>query len=122
MKKILFYGLVVSFFMACQPEKPSTTEPSLIKKSELKLTSDIQTPEVLWSFGRLGDVQVSPDGTQLLYGVSYLSIEQNKSNRELFIMDVDGANKKQITQTKYNEYNAVWLPNGKQIVFLSPES
>jgi len=122
MKKVLFYGLVVCFFMACQPEKPLTTEIPLIKKNELKLTSDFMTPEVLWSFGRLGDVQVSPDGTQLLYGVSYFSIEQNKSNRELFVMNTDGTNKKQITQTKFNEFNAVWNPSGKQIVFLSPES
>jgi len=80
------------------------------------------TPEVLWSFGRLGDVQVSPDGKKLLYGVSYYSIDQNKSNREIFIMNVDGTGKTQLTKTPQNENNAIWHPDGIHIVYLSSAS
>jgi len=80
------------------------------------------TPEVLWAFGRLSDVQVSPDGTKLLYGVSYYSVAQNKGNRELFYMNADGSGKTQITYTPFNEYNAIWTPDGKNITYLSSES
>jgi len=94
-------------------------EAPIIGKADLKLESDIMTPEVLWSFGRLGDVQVSPDEKTLLYGVSYYSKEQNKSNRELFTLPVEGGTATQITKTAGGEYNAIWSVDGSKIFFLS---
>jgi dipeptidyl aminopeptidase/acylaminoacyl peptidase len=94
-------------------------EAPIIGKADLKLESDIMTPEVLWSFGRLGDVQVSPDKTTLLYGVSYYSKELNKSNRELYTLPVEGGTSKQITKTAGGEYNAIWSKDGSKIFFLA---
>ena len=91
MKKIILFLLVPCFFTACQVEIQNEADAPLITRNQLTLSSDIMTPEVLWSFGRLGDVQVSPDGQKILYGVSYYSVEQNKSNRELFLMNADGS-------------------------------
>ncbi len=102
-------------------ENKQKTE-NLIEKPNLKLNSDIMTPEVLWSFGRLSDVQVSPDKTKLLYGVTYYSKEQNKGNRELYTINIDGTNKKQLTQTAGGEYNAVWSKDGKKIYYLSAQN
>lgn len=115
-------ALALAFIVGCSPKQEDKQDAELIGKHELKLDSDIMTPEVLWAFGRVSDVQVSPDQTKILYGVSYYSIEQDKSNRELFVMNIDGSDKKQITHTKQGEYNAIWHPDGKQIVFLSAES
>jgi dipeptidyl aminopeptidase/acylaminoacyl peptidase len=120
-KAILILALVI-FVVSCQMEKPQKLDAPLIKKYEATLTSDIMTPEVLWSFGRLGDVQISPDGSKILYGVSYFSKEQNKSNRELFIINTDGSDKKQLTLTPFSEYNAVWHPAGNHIWYLSSAS
>jgi len=97
-------------------------EAPLIGKSEIKIPGGIMNPEVLHSFGRLSDVQVSPDNKKLLYGVTYVSIEQNNTNRELFVMNIDGSDKKQITKTPKSENNAVWVKNGSKIAFLSSES
>lgn len=98
------------------------TDENLIEKPQLKLTSDIMTPEVLWSFGRLSDVQVSPDKTKLLYGVTYYSKEQNKGNRELYTINTDGSEKKQLTHSASGEYNAVWSKNGDKIYYLSAKN
>ena len=87
MKKIFVFAVLTGTLFSCQPKLDLEIETPLITKSQRTLTSDIMTPEVLWSFGRLGDVQVSPDGEKILYGVSYYSIEQNRSNRELFVMN-----------------------------------
>ena len=43
------------------------------------------TPEALLSLVRLSDPQLSPDGKFVLYGVSYTSIEENRSCRNLFL-------------------------------------
>ncbi|HNY07270.1 MAG TPA: S9 family peptidase [Bacteroidales bacterium] len=94
----------------------------LITKKNMKLNSNIMTPEVLWSFGRIGESVVSPDKTTVLFGVTYYDIQQNKGNCDLYTIGVDGKNLKQITSTPGSEYNATWRPDGKKIGFLSAQS
>ena len=122
MKKTVLFLSIIGILGACQLYSQTEDVSPLITKNQLTLSSDIMTPEVLWSFGRLGDVQVSPDGQKILYGVSYYSIEQNRSNRELFVMNVDGSEKVQLTETPQNEFNAIWHPDGERIVYLSSAS
>jgi len=95
---------------------------AIIGKPDLKLKGNLMTPEALWAFGRVSDPQVSPDGNNVLYGVSYYSIEQNKGNRELYLVGVDTKNVKQITRSPKSEFNAIWRPDGSKIGFLTSES
>ncbi len=97
-------------------------EAPIIGKHQPKIENGIMTPEVLWSFGRVGNVQISPDGSKILYSVSYYSIPENKGNSELFTMNVDGTDKKQITKTATRETAAKWINKGELIAFLSYES
>jgi dipeptidyl aminopeptidase/acylaminoacyl peptidase len=122
MKKTLLFLSILGLLSACQVTVQQENESPLITRNQLNLNSDIMTPEVLWSFGRLGDVQVSPDGEKILYGVSYYSIEQNKSNRELFVMKSDGSELVKLTETPESEFNAIWHPDGNRIVYLSTAS
>ncbi len=101
--------------------KPDQTTP-VIGRSEIKVPNGVMTPEVLYSLARVSDAKLSPDGTRVLYGVTFISIEHNKGNRELFVVNTDGTNKKQITRTPQSEQNAVWLKNGNEIAFLTSES
>ena len=87
-----------------------------------KLNSDIMTPEVLWSFGRLSNASASPDGTNILYSVSYFKLDENKSYRDLYIIPAKGGKARQLTNTEVKESSAVWRPDGKKIGFLSPAS
>ena len=95
---------------------------NVIGKPDLKLTSDVMTPEVLWSFGRTGDIQLSPDKSTVLFGISYYSIQQDKGNRDLYTIDLKSGNMQRLTKTQFGEYNAQWRPDGKKIGFLSAES
>lgn len=97
-------------------------ETPIIGKQNPKIENGRMTPEVLWSFGRIGGTQVSPDGSKILYSVSYYSIPENKSNSELFAMNADGTDKKQITETAHRESAAKWMKDGEHIAFLSSES
>ncbi|NDW10000.1 S9 family peptidase [Dysgonomonas sp. 520] len=122
-KSIMAMFLGASIF-ACNSsdKKENEDDASLIGKASVTVSGGIMTPEVLYSFGRMGDVQVSPDRSKVLYGVSYVSIDQNKTNRELFVMNIDGSDNKQITQTKKSEANAIWVKGSSKIAFLSSES
>ncbi len=108
---------------ACKREnKASEVKAPLVTKNVIKVQGDLMTPEVLWSFGRLSEPAVSPDKKTILYGVTWYSIEQNKGNRELFLIDTDGKNCRQITHTPFSENQAEWSADGNKIRFMSTES
>lgn len=122
MKKSIMALAVGATMFSCGSGKNDSTEAPLIGKATVTIQDGIMTPEVLYSFGRLSDVQLSPDKSKILYGVTYVSIDQNKTNRELFTMNIDGSGKTQITSTPKSENNAVWVKSGEKIAFLSSES
>ncbi|MGL4411981.1 MAG: alpha/beta fold hydrolase [Bacteroidales bacterium] len=106
---------------ACSNSGDNKTIGKMIEKEQIVVANGIMTPEVLNSFGRVSDVQLSPDGERILYGVSYVSIPENSSNRELFTMKIDGSDKRQITKSANSESQARWIEGGKRIVFISSE-
>lgn len=116
--------LVVFFSFSCNKncEKKENVkenqEEKIIGKPDLKLTSDVMTPEILWSFGRVGEVVLSPDKQTILYGVKYYDISENKGNTELYTMSVTGENQQKITETAGSEFNICFRPDGKKIGFL----
>ena len=103
---------------SCAPKE----EAAVIGKQNPEIKNGRMTPEVLWSFGRIGGTQVSKDGKKILYSVSYYSIQENKGNSEIFVMNADGSDKKQITRTATREAAAKWMNDGEHIAFLSSES
>ena len=121
---IISIPMIVLILASCNElsKKGSDKKELIIGKPDVTVVNNRMSPEVLWAFGRLSDPQVSPDGSFILYGVSYYSIEQNKGNRELYTIHADGSNPKQITKSPKSESNAIWRPDGKKIGFLTSES
>ena len=94
----------------------------VIGKVSPKLGSDLLTPEVLWSFGRIGSVNVSPNDNKAVYTVSYFSKEQNKSHSVLYSIALSNRTSKLLTASSYNERGGVFVNQGKSIIFLSNAS
>lgn len=94
----------------------------IIGQSSPKIENGIMTPEVLYSFARVGDIAVSPDKSRFIYQMTYVSIPLNRTNSELFVMNSDGTEKKQLTITNNRESNPVWINNGHKIAFLCNET
>ena len=115
MKRLLTLLLIMTALTSCNQKQDKTP---LIGKKNISVLDGIFTPELMHSLGKISDPQVSPDGTKILYGVLYTSIEQNKSNRELFTMNIDGSDNKQITFTPKSESNARWIDGGAKIAYL----
>ena len=106
-KQFLPLMLLASALCACSGNQ-SESEP-LITKTEIQVENGQFTPEIMHRLGKVSDVQVSPDHSKILYGVTYTSIEQNKGNRELYLMNVDGSENVKITNTPKSESNARWM-------------
>ena len=101
-------------------QNPSTDGGKVIDKSDFRPEGRAYTTEVLEAFGRVSAPSVSPDGKKVLYGVSYESVEDNKSNLDLYVMNADGSEAMRLTATPESENGAVWIDGGERIAFMSP--
>jgi len=120
MKKLIV--LLTSFFLfSCIQSEKNTISNNYVPETP-RLSSDRMTPEVLWSFGRLGGAEISPDGKTVLYTVTYYNIEENKSYRDVYTIPVSGDQATNITNSGTNEFNVLWRPDGKKIGYLSGAS
>ena len=80
----------------------------------------VLTPEKLWQLGRLGEMQVSPDGKTVAYTVTKYSLVDNKGNADIYLVPVAGGAAKKLTDTPTSENTLNWRPDGK-LTFLSGE-
>ena len=98
----------------------SGDDEKIIDKPDFHSASGIFDIEALEALGRVGEPVVSPDGSKILFGISYENLEENASNRDLYTMDTDGSNQQRITRSAKSENNAVWIDGGKRIAFIYP--
>lgn len=83
------------------------------------LSQNKMTPELMWKMGRLNDLQLSPDASTLLYGVTHYQLESNNGNRDLYVLPAVGGEAVRLTTYEGPDFNAVWRPDGKKIGFIS---
>ncbi len=98
----------------------ATENAPLIDKPDFQPTNGQYDINALEALGRVSAPEVSPDGEKILYGISYESVEQNKSNLDLYVMDIDGKNNQRITRTPESESGYTWIDGGRKIAFLNP--
>ncbi len=94
------------------------TQGKIIDKVDYKSESGLFDIDALEALGRLSSPVVSPDGTKVLYSVSYESVEENASNADLYVKDIAGGDSVRITRTPKSEGGAVWIDGGKRIAFI----
>lgn len=80
------------------------------------------TPEKLWELGRVSEACVSPDGSQVIFGVTWYDLKENKGTRDIYSIPVAGGAMKNLSNSPASEYNAVWRPDGKKIAYLGYQS
>ena len=115
--KYLAVAAAVLALAACNNSEMKP-DKAYIGPSSLQVEGGHMTPELLLSLGRLNDPQLSPDGKTILYGVSYTSIAENRSVRNLFVMPSDGGEPTQLTMDGKSIASARWSKDGSAIYFL----
>ncbi|KUG06540.1 S9 family peptidase [Solirubrum puertoriconensis] len=78
------------------------------------------TPELLWRLGRLGEMQVSPNGRTVAFTATRYDLMANRGNADIYTVPVAGGAVKQLTNTPNSENTLNWRPDGK-LTFLSDE-
>lgn len=110
--------MIKSILIATALAATTVSADGFIGKVTPKLSSDIMTPEVLWQMGRLGSVNLAPNGKTAVYSVSYYSKEQNKSHSVLYLLDMKSKAIQQLTTSEKSEGGATYINNGKHIAYL----
>ena len=78
---------------------------------------NVMTPELLWKLGRVTPLGLSIDGKNIVFKVTFPSVEENKSDSKLFILPVNGGNATEIKDTKTFLTDKNISPNGKFLVY-----
>ena len=72
MKKFRIPVLILGAMLLANPVKAA--ENVKIGKQNIKLSSNLMTPEALWAMGRIGAAEASADGKQIVYQVGSVSL------------------------------------------------
>ena len=115
---ILLLAALATGVITLMKKSQTTQKGDFIGKSDIVVENGHMTPEVLLALGRLSDPQMSPDGKHILYGVSYTSVEENRSVRNLYICDLEGSDNQLITKSGKSIVNARWSSDGKHIAYI----
>lgn len=121
MHKALIMSATALMLNAMAPTATLAEETDIIDRPDFKSATGIFDIDAIEALGRVSEPRVSPDGKRVLFGVSYESLPQNKSNRDLYVMNIDGTGVTRITKTAQSENSAVWIDNGTRIAFVYAE-
>lgn len=78
-------------------------------------------PEDLYKFRNVGDAQVSPDGSKVLFTVSQADKKSDKNLTNIWVFDVSSKEGTRLTSSGKDRFSR-WSPDGKRIAFVSERS
>ncbi|NWG14514.1 MAG: PD40 domain-containing protein, partial [Acidobacteria bacterium] len=77
------------------------------------------TIEDLYRVKVVSDIQVSPDGGSVSYVLTTSDLARAKRVSHIWVMDIDGGNPRQMTQSEKGESSPRFSPDGGTIAFVS---
>ena len=88
------------------------TAPSLSQKRGFALPD-------LYKVRTVTDPQFSPDGQRIAFVVMENFLEKGKSNQDVYVMNIDGSDIRNLTNNPAADNNPRWSADGKSILFVS---
>ncbi len=115
-------SIIMSTALIASAALGATADNALIERPDFKSPDGVFSIDALEALGRVSGPAVSPDGKQVLFNISYESVPQNKSNNEVYCMNIDGTNQRRLTVTPKSESGACWIDGGARIAFMYPDA
>ena len=67
----------------------------------------------------VSDPQISPDGSRIVYVRNSMNIMKDRSQSELWTVNVDGTEHRKFTSGGYGESSPRWSPDGNQVLYVA---
>ncbi len=99
-----------------------TSSACVFQTVQAQTPSRVLTPQDLWAIKRIDNPAISPDQKLIAFTVQTWSIEKNRSQTNIWLMDVQGRNSRRLTTADANDSGPVWSPDGSRIAFTSRRS
>lgn len=85
-------------------------------KATSTMTDSTLTPErAIRGLRSAGTPQISPDGARIVFSLGEVSRDSDKSASQLWIVDRDGGNARQLTWTGESHSSPAWSPDGRHL-------
>ena len=121
MNKILTSTMLTMALAACSPSASVETD-SIGRTTEFADSSHQFTPEVMWQMGRIGNYQLTADAQKAVYGVTYYSVEQNKSRSVIYASTPSTDNAPvALTDGASSEYAPSFIPGTDKVAYLAAD-
>lgn len=121
MNKILTSTMLTMALAACSPSASVETD-SIGRTTEFADSSHQFTPEVMWQMGRIGNYQLTADAQKAVYGVTYYSVEQNKSRSVIYASTPSTDNAPvALTDGASSEYAPSFIPDTDKVAYLAAD-
>ena len=122
MNKILTTTMLTMALVACSPSTSVETD-GISRTTEFADSSRQFTPEVMWQMGRISGYQLSADAQKAVYGVTYYSVEKNKSRAVIYASTPStDAEPVALTADGSAEYAPSFIPGTDKVAYLAPDA
>ncbi len=75
--------------------------------------------EDLYKVKYVGSPAISNDGTKVVFTVTTSNLQKGNSNTEIYLMNADGSNQRQLTNNDATDFNPIWKTDDSGILFSS---
>ncbi len=121
MKKLSFLIIAVTvlFLNGCKQETKEKTEAQVINVAltDTEKAGGVLTPEILWKYGRIGTITLSPDGSTVLYTVTTYDLPTEARSTNIYSVPSAGGTPVQLTTDGGS--GPQWIDKGARIAFLA---
>jgi len=116
---VIIFAFALVCLGACKTEKTDKTVVTAIDVSltDAEKAGGVLTPEILWKYGRIGSVALSPDGSTVLYTVTNYDLPTEARTTCIFAVPAAGGNA--VNLTPEGGSGPQWIENGAKIAYIS---
>ncbi len=121
MKKLalLLTLIALALLASCTKDSKKSTEALVIDVSltDAEKAGGVLTPEILWKYGRIGSIVLSPDGATVLYTVTHYDLATEARTTNIYSLASSGGTPVQLTTDGGS--GPQWTDNGSAIAYLA---
>ncbi len=70
----------------------------------------------------VGSPQISPDGKTIAFSVTTYDLKNSKKAGQIWLMDTDGSNLRQLTHSNKPAFSPRWNPSGQSLLFVAKDT